>query len=239
MALKSGKFFLKLLITLIYSCLNHWIWIFFSTRGWLLPWLGFMGFGIIWQGLFGIWLLYGYYIYVSRDEFSSHREIASLVWLSHLYCGELLLDNSLIRIYFNNKYFNSNRWLNFQLEATYYCLVSWCWMAYNVSEIRSVWGREFWCGSFVRQRVLMFFKRVLLKLELCCQNMRRFDWNVAFFSHFFLFRSTAGCAYTHSTKYSWPFNRQILNYWSHKQTIYRSKQFNWIALYLRHTVQFS
>lgn len=51
------------------------------TRGLLLPWL--IGFGIIilFQFLFGIWLCYGYYIY---------------------------------------------------LEAAFYALIDWCWMAYNI-----------------------------------------------------------------------------------------------------------
>lgn len=60
-----GILWLIYFLALIWAsyCIYHGIKI--STRGWLLPWLLLFGFGIFFQLIFGIWLLYGYYIYVS------------------------------------------------------------------------------------------------------------------------------------------------------------------------------
>lgn len=54
-------FFLLLIVSsrLIFFALK------IRTRGWLLPWIIQMGMIIVFQLLWGIWQLYGYYIYVS------------------------------------------------------------------------------------------------------------------------------------------------------------------------------
>ena len=51
---------------LIVSSYLVYVAIKITTRGWLLPWLIIMGNIIAFQFLFGIWQLYGYYIYVSN-----------------------------------------------------------------------------------------------------------------------------------------------------------------------------
>lgn len=60
-----GWFYVIYLIILILSSVLIWFGIKIRTRGWLLPWLIQMGVIIIFQFLWGIWQLYGYYIYVS------------------------------------------------------------------------------------------------------------------------------------------------------------------------------
>lgn len=60
-----GTIWILYFMLLIVSSYFIYFAIKISTRGWLLPWLILFGFGIFYQLLFGIWLLYGYYIYVS------------------------------------------------------------------------------------------------------------------------------------------------------------------------------
>jgi len=76
-----GWFYVIYLIILILSSVLIWFGIKIRTRGWLLPWLIQMGIIILFQFLWGIWQLYGYYIY---------------------------------------------------LIQTFYCLVNWLWMGYNI-----------------------------------------------------------------------------------------------------------
>lgn len=97
-----GSFYVIYLIIFIASSYLVYYSIKIQTRGWLLPWLIQMGLIILFQVLWGIWQLYGYYIYVSSTTF--------------------LLS------------FNVIGWpFQFQLIQTFYCLVNWLWMGYNVS----------------------------------------------------------------------------------------------------------
>lgn len=76
-----GGLFIVYFIALIAASYLIYFGIRISTRGWLLPWLITFGVAILFQLVFGLWLIGGYYIY---------------------------------------------------LDATYACLVNWCWMAYNI-----------------------------------------------------------------------------------------------------------
>lgn len=60
-----GAFYVIYLFIFIASSYLVRVAIKIQTRGWLLPWLIQMGLIIIFQLLWGIWQLYGYYIYVS------------------------------------------------------------------------------------------------------------------------------------------------------------------------------
>lgn len=59
----GGFFVFYLILMIVASYLVH-VAIKISTRGWLLPWLILFGIVILYQFLFGIWQLYGYYIYL-------------------------------------------------------------------------------------------------------------------------------------------------------------------------------
>lgn len=60
-----GSFYVIYLLIFIVSSYLIRYSIRIQTRGWLLPWLIQMGLIILFQVLWGIWQLYGYYIYVS------------------------------------------------------------------------------------------------------------------------------------------------------------------------------
>jgi hypothetical protein len=66
-----GAIFISYLLMFIVSSFLVYYAIKIQTRGWMLPWLIQMGLIIVFQFLFGIWQLYGYYIYVCPSSSSS------------------------------------------------------------------------------------------------------------------------------------------------------------------------
>lgn len=63
-----GGIYVFFFLLLIVSSYLIYFGIKIRTRGWLLPWLIQMGMIIIFQLLWGVWQLYGYYIYVSGSR---------------------------------------------------------------------------------------------------------------------------------------------------------------------------
>jgi len=70
-----GGFFEAYLVLLIISAICIYFSIKTKTRGWLLPWLILMSVVILFQLMFGLWLVYGYYIYLQNTL------SAFLLWL--------------------------------------------------------------------------------------------------------------------------------------------------------------
>lgn len=70
-----GGFYEAYLLLMVISAICIYFSIKTHTRGWLLPWLILMGLIIIYQFLWGIWLIYGYYIYLANTL------SAFLLWL--------------------------------------------------------------------------------------------------------------------------------------------------------------
>ncbi|CAO1394090.1 unnamed protein product [Diamesa hyperborea] len=78
-----GSIFIIYLVLLIVSSYLVYVAIKITTRGWLLPWLIIMGNIIAFQFLFGIWQLYGYYIYPIQTLYC----MVNYLWMGYnIYC---------------------------------------------------------------------------------------------------------------------------------------------------------
>lgn len=78
-----GAIFISFLLMFIVSSILIYFAIKIKTRGWLLPWLVQMGTIIIFQFLFGIWQLYGYYIYLIQTLYC----LVNWLWMGYnIYC---------------------------------------------------------------------------------------------------------------------------------------------------------
>ncbi|XP_017466313.1 PREDICTED: uncharacterized protein LOC108359134 [Rhagoletis zephyria] len=78
-----GSIFIFYFLLLIAASYMVYYGIRISTRGWLLPWLILAGIGILFQFVWGLWLIGGYYIYLEQT-FSA---LLNFCWTAYnVYC---------------------------------------------------------------------------------------------------------------------------------------------------------
>ncbi|KAI8120725.1 uncharacterized protein LOC111685714 [Lucilia cuprina] len=78
-----GGFFIFYFVLIIIASYLVFYGIKISVRGWLLPWLILVGVAILFQLIFGLWLIGGYYIYLEQT-FSA---LINFCWMAYnFYC---------------------------------------------------------------------------------------------------------------------------------------------------------
>ncbi|XP_022815527.1 uncharacterized protein LOC111348849 [Spodoptera litura] len=78
-----GSIFIVIFILLIIFSVLMIIGIDIWMRGFILPWLGLMAFIILFQLLFGLWLIGGYYIYLD----ATFAAFIDFIWMAYnIYC---------------------------------------------------------------------------------------------------------------------------------------------------------
>ncbi|XP_067616907.1 uncharacterized protein pasi1 isoform X1 [Eurosta solidaginis] len=88
MPVYGGIFILYFILLIIASYLIYF-GIRISTRGWLLPWLILVGFGILFQFVWSIWLIAGYYIYLEQTL----SALFNFCWMAYnTYCWLCVLS---------------------------------------------------------------------------------------------------------------------------------------------------